>query len=93
MADGILCKHCGYQETEHEDYCGDGKPPPEDSNPVIPFEEASRLRKGYLKSLAKCKRYSPEDPARARRLAAMYEQEKSFSQRRKSWVDDINRDD
>lgn len=55
MADGILCKHCGWQETNHtEGDLGAG-------NPDIP-------NPGYKKTLNKCRGFVPEDSKLARQI-------------------------
>lgn len=60
MADGILCLHCGWQETEHE---------------LMPKEGRKKVR-GRQFSLARCPGYKPEDPELAEELEELaYRQE------------------
>ncbi len=60
MADGILCKHCGYQETEHEhfDY----------------VDEPWKKVKGYRKTFAQCRGYVGEREPSASPREFSYEQ-------------------
>ena len=69
MADGIVCKHCGWQETNHT-YGAEGI----DESPDVPF-------KGYKSSLKDCPGYEPEDPELADRLARIAEEEKTRQSR------------
>ncbi|KKS82509.1 MAG: hypothetical protein UV57_C0033G0003 [Parcubacteria group bacterium GW2011_GWD2_43_10] len=46
MADGILCKNCGHQETSHYDYSS------------VDYESK---KPGYKISLINCPRYNPEN--------------------------------
>jgi hypothetical protein len=60
MADGILCKHCGWQETEHD-------------NPKFVGEEAAEeLKPGKQITLSQCLEkdgFTPENPRLAKKLA------------------------
>jgi len=68
MADGILCKHCGWQETEHdftdeevEEDLGD---------------RANSLLSGKKKTLVECRQgrgYVPENQRLARQLNRQHE--------------------
>jgi hypothetical protein len=58
MADGIRCKHCGWQETEHG-FVG------------VSDEEANKVyRKMSLRQCMKKKRFTPENPRLAKKLAS-----------------------
>lgn len=61
MADGILCKNCGWQETEHMD-----------TSRVTDKMAQKRIR-GYKMTLASCMRtkegYTPEDQELAEELS------------------------
>ena len=48
MADGILCKHCGWQETDHE-YADE-------------LTDAKKKIRGYKKTLLKCRGFVGEEP-------------------------------
>ena len=69
MADGILCKHCGWQETSH------GHAP-------APEKEANELRPRRELTLVQCltkKGFTPENPKLARKLAKIAEDEAARS--------------
>jgi hypothetical protein len=62
MADGIACKHCGFEETAHnfkDDFS----------------EDANEKKPGYKKTLNNCSGYVSEDPYLARRLKKAAEDE------------------
>lgn len=59
MADGILCKHCGRQETEHSF----------EEEEIEANEVYKKKLRGYKKSLWDCPGYKPENPKLARELA------------------------
>ena len=48
MAHGVLCKHCGWQETEHDDQS------------LLTEEERNQVIPGYKKTLKNCKYYARE---------------------------------
>ena len=56
MAHGICCKHCGWNETAHDEQV------PEDWQPPL---------EGYKYSLANCPNFDPDDPELAQRLGGV----------------------
>jgi len=71
MADGILCKHCGYQETDH----------------TFDPEGFPKVRiKGYKKSLRNCRGYEPEDEELADELAKEAMQRELRGRGIKDWM-------
>lgn len=57
MADGIVCKNCGRQETEHDLV----NPELSEKNSLEKVEDSRNTKAGYKKSLETCSRYEPED--------------------------------
>ncbi|MES2059937.1 MAG: hypothetical protein V4438_02825 [Patescibacteria group bacterium] len=63
MADGIPCKHCGWQEIDHK-YTED----------LDPREMRKRIS-GYKKTLMKCQRFVPEYEEKVSEEALRFQQE------------------
>ena len=64
MADGMLCKWCGWQETSHEIGASE--------------EEANSLKDTKKKTLAQCmvsRGFTPENPRLAKKLAKAAQEE------------------
>jgi hypothetical protein len=63
MAHGLLCKNCGWQETDHDFY-------PEDP-------DINRVMPGKKNSLVKCRKFvlTREDRAESNRLDKIYREE------------------
>ena len=66
MADGIRCKRCGWQETEH-DFT--------DTQIEADREQFEKPRRGKKISLIKCRGYTPEYPKLAQRLTELAKKE------------------
>jgi hypothetical protein len=64
MANGVLCKKCGWQETEH-DFMDKARDPYISSTDKKSAKESlpdgyNKVQSGYRASLKGCKRYVPE---------------------------------
>jgi len=77
MADGMLCVHCGWQETEH-------------NNPnFVGEEDATKCRLGKQISLRQCLDnetgfgFTPDDPVLAEKLAKKADEENHAQEMRK----------
>jgi hypothetical protein len=78
MADGILCKHCGWQETDH-DIAADAA-----DNEREPEEAWKKKLRGFKKSLLDCPGYAPKNQRLAKKLAKEAEEREFVSEARRT---------